>query len=328
MKPLKYLFFALVALVAAACSDDDKGPDFEILTYGDLEFEMKGGEELFLLASPGAWSIESQPEWCRLYPDHGQGSHEVKLVCDGNEGKIRRGEIVLVCGREKQTLSFRQDGIVVMGFPVEWLFTAEYYASGKYTSAFVDDNLLPAESGKGYISFIQDPANAGSATIKKVIGATGHPYLSGTLIGDYWLFRVPVEQEELPAGSRINIRYQTRSAKTAARYWTLEYYEAKTAKWETIGTERQTVVAGEGNVSYTIDLVEDLTGNKQVGTDNAQIDETFTLSAAIPVGKELQVRMRLVSNIDTSGTIPSKGNNRLAGAEGSSPVIKVLASED
>ena len=63
-------------------------------------------------------------------------------------------------------------------------------------------------------------------------------------------------------------------------------------------------------------------------SDNAQIDETFTLSAAIPVGKELQVRMRLVSNADTTGAIPSKGNNRLAGAEGTSPVIKVLAPED
>lgn len=98
---------------------------------------------------------------------------------------------------------------------------------GNITNAFVFDNALPAEIGEGTISYVQDAAN--TRTIQKVVGTTGHPYLSGSLTGDYWLFQIPVK-ETLPAGTVMHIKFITRSAAGAARYWSLEYLDNESWK--------------------------------------------------------------------------------------------------
>ena len=223
---------------------------------------------------------------------------------------------MLTCGDETRTIAvFQQGAYIVKGFPVEWLFTADYYATGKYTNAFVFDNALPAEIGEGTISYVQDAAN--TRTIQKVVGTTGHPYLSGSLTGDYWLFQIPVK-ETLPAGTVMHIKFITRSAAGAARYWSLEYLDNES--WKPISAQRTAQVAGE-SVIYTLDLVTDLTGNKRVGSDNAQIDNDFTLSAQITAGNRLQCRLRCAADIACNGENPNTGNHRLAGAVGTSPII-------
>lgn len=80
----------------------------------------------------------------------------------------------------------------------------------------------------------------------------------------------------------MHIKFITRSAAGAARYWSLEYLDNES--WKPISAQRTAQVAGE-SVIYTLDLVTDLTGNKRVGSDNAQIDNDFTLSAQITAGK-------------------------------------------
>jgi len=325
MKPIYFLAGLLTAISIASCSDDEKAAvPFEITKLSDkntMEMTMKRDSLFAIVSAPGPWKCTEKPDWVQVYPSEASGSADVKFVCEANEGKIRKGTLTLACGTEVRTIEFGQDGYIIKGFPVEWLFTTEYSVSGKYTSAFVDDNALPAEIGEGTISYIQDPAN--TRPIVKVIGGTGHPYLSGSLTNDYWLFRVPVK-ERVPAGAVFHIKFQTRSSKTAARYWSLEYLDG--GEWKPLAAQRTAEVAGE-KVVYTLDLVEDLTGNKKVGTDNAQVDNDFTLSAPIEMGGELQVRLRCVHNIATGGANPNTGNHRLAGAVGTSPVISVLSAD-
>lgn len=320
MKKILYsILFGLAALAAGCDDNDNEASDFALST-AEWSFTKEGGTQNLIVSAPGAWEVSEKPDWCTLIPESAKGPQEVKIDCSANTEKKREGTLVLTCGDETRTIAvFQQGAYVVKGFPVEWLFTADYYASGKYTNAFVADNALPAEIGEGTISYIQDAAN--TRPIKKVIGATGHPYLSGSLTGDYWLFRIPVK-EALPAGAVLHIKFLTRSAAGAARYWSLEYLDNGT--WKPISAQRTAQVAGE-TITYTLDLVTDLTGNKKVGTDNAQIDNDFTLSTRIASGSYLQCRLRCAADIACNGTNPNTGNHRLAGAVGTSPVISVVS---
>ena len=294
-KILYWIFFGFITLLLAGCDDDKETPVFDLST-DEWSFAKEGGTQNLIISAPGVWEVSEKPDWCTLIPESAEGPRETRMIAISQQGAY-----------------------VVKGFPVEWLFTADYYASGKYTDAFVVNNSLPAEIGEGTISYIQDDAN--TRPITKVIGATGHPYLSGSLTGDYWLFQILVK-ELLPAGTVMHIKFITRSAAGAARYWSLEYFDNES--WKPIATQRTAEVAGE-KVVYTLDLVEDLTGNKKVGTDNAQIDNDFTLSAQIAAGGLLQCRLRCVADIACNGVNPNTGNHRLAGAVGTSPVISVVS---
>ena len=318
-KILYWIFFGFITLLLAGCDDDKETPVFDLST-DEWSFAKEGGTQNLIISAPGGWEVSEKPDWCTLIPESAEGPREVKIDCSANTEKKREGTLVLTCGAETRMIAISQQGAyVVKGFPVEWLFTADYYASGKYTDAFVVNNSLPAQIGEGTISYIQDDAN--TRPITKVIGATGHPYLSGSLTGDYWLFQILVK-ELLPAGTVMHIKFITRSAAGAARYWSLEYFDNES--WKPIATQRTAEVAGE-KVVYTLDLVEDLTGNKKVGTDNAQIDNDFTLSAQIAAGGLLQCRLRCVADIACNGVNPNTGNHRLAGAVGTSPVISVVS---
>ena len=291
-KILYWIFFGFITLLLAGCDDDKETPVFDLST-DEWSFAKEGGTQNLIISAPGVWEVSEKPDWCTLIPESAEGPREVKIDCSANTEKKREGTLVLTCGAETRMIAISQQGAyVVKGFPVEWLFTADYYASGKYTDAFVVNNSLPAEIGEGTISYIQDDAN--TRPITKVIGATGHPYLSGSLTGDYWLFQLLVK----------------------------EFFDNES--WKPIATQRTAEVAGE-KVVYTLDLVEDLTGNKKVGTDNAQIDNDFTLSAQIAAGGLLQCRLRCVADIACNGVNPNTGNHRLAGAVGTSPVISVVS---
>jgi len=92
------------------------------------------------------------------------------------------------------------------------------------------------------------------------------------------------------------------------------------------GDTRDVAIEGEGTVTYNVDLVDDLTGNKKVGTDNAQVNVDFVLTDGLSVGEELKVRYYSVSSLNCSNAVQSEnhnGTNRIAGAVGTSPVINV-----
>lgn len=327
-KTLYSLFIGLVALTLPGCDDDKDAVAFAVST-DKWSFAKEGGIQHLIVSSPGKWECTEKPDWCTLIPEKAAGPLEVKIDCSANEEKKREGTLVLTCGNKTCTIAVSQQGSYLLkGFPVEWLFTKDYFTSGKYTAAFEAENSLPAESGEGTISFVQDPANSG-ATITRKIGGTGHPYVKGHLKGDYWTISVPVKTT-IPSHTVLHVKFITRSTTAGARYWTLEYLDG--SDWKTLGNKRSVQVDGEGTISFTYDLVEDLTGSKKIGSDNAEVDEDFTLTKQVDAGQALQLRLRCESNLACNDTMRSpattSGDHRIAGAVGTSPVISVISIDE
>ena len=264
------------------------------------------------------------------------------------------------------------------GLPVRWLFSAANYQSGKYNEAFVLRNALPAETGSGSIGFYQDPQNALTATIERAVEEdTGHPLVCGVLPGDYWLFKAAAE-DGVEAGTALHVYFPTRSSGAGPRYWMLEYRDGEA--WLPLGNLREAEIvreiesAAEGDAEdetpedprteritfeYTLDLVQDLTGAKVIGTDNATVNFDFVPEHRIPAGTDIEVRLRCVSAVpcveksepetpETPGdpetpkteasradgdagseadTEVDKGFNRIAGTLNTQPSITVVNTE-
>ena len=145
-KILYWIFFGFITLLLAGCDDDKETPVFDLST-DEWSFAKEGGTQNLIISAPGVWEVSEKPDWCTLIPESAEGPREVKIDCSANTEKKREGTLVLTCGAETRMIAISQQGAyVVKGFPVEWLFTADYYASGKYTDAFVVNNSLPDES--------------------------------------------------------------------------------------------------------------------------------------------------------------------------------------
>ena len=150
---------------------------------------------------------------------------------------------------------------------------------------------------------------------KRVVGDTGHPYVTGPWIGDYWLFTLNTGSE-VAAGTKAHIKYITRTSKTGPKYWIIEYLDGETWKPAADLT--------------TADEVEHNLVMKSDGSTNVTVDFEFTTTAAMP---NLQFRQRLVSMIQANGgaalTKPNGGTARIAGSafkDGatSSPVFEIV----
>ena len=140
MKKYFSILYCLAAL-AAGCDDNNKEALAFDLSTDEWSFAKEGGTQNLIVLAPGVWKVSEKPDWCTLIPEGAERSREVKINCSANTGKKREGTLVLTCGDETRTIAvFQQGAYIVKGFPVEWLFTADYYATGKYTNAFVFDN--------------------------------------------------------------------------------------------------------------------------------------------------------------------------------------------
>ncbi len=318
MKRLKYLLFASILWAAAGCNDDDiTDADFAVyVSKSDLRIKTAGESFPVIVHARGPWNVTDCPGWASVEPMRGEGSCEVTVTVAANADYVRRGELRIAYGDRSQTLSLRQNGILLRGLPVKWLFSAADYQSGKYNEAFVLRNALPAETGRGVLGFFQTPENAEMATIERAVAEdTGHPVVCGVLPGDYWLFKATAE-DDVEAGTTLHVYFPTRSSGAGPRYWMLEYRDG--AAWLPLGNLREAEIireiepAAEGGTEdgtpdeprteritfeYTLDLVRDLTGAKVIGTDNASIDLDFVPSAPIPAGTDIEVRLRCVSAI-------------------------------
>ena len=199
------------------------------------------------------------------------------------------------------------------------------------SNAYIDAN----GEGKGRITYVQvdKTAMANSDTnIKRVVGSTGHPYITGAWLHDYWLFYVPSDVE-LPAGTKIHIKYIARSSTAGAKYWLGQYYDAgewKDAPMEVIedtynfATPVQKTI-GEDSFKYNILMKED-------GDSNTTVESYFTLTAPT---SEIKFRQLLTGLYQAkNGTtaisaLGAKSTTRLAGSDykngvTSSPLIEVV----
>jgi len=213
------------------------------------------------------------------------------------------------------------------GVLAEWLFSADamtaYADSFGGTAGVLDKTagdggkyVAANKAGEGKITFVQIDKTTLDADnkAKRITGSTGHPTAYGVWPGDYWLFEATGEIS-YPSGTKVNISYITRTSPTGMKYWRLEYLDG--AEWKAAMTTTKETVNGE-EVEYNIAMKED-------GKTNVEVDATVTLSSATEVVK---FRMLCVANNQANGKgaleKPNGGTCRIAGAEGTSPVIKVV----
>ena len=172
--------------------------------------------------------------------------------------------------------------------------------------------------GNGKIEYWQidktgiDTANKAS----RIIGSTGHPYVTGAWPGDYWQFSA-TDNYEYPAGTNLHIKFLTRVSATGQRYWMLEYFDGKDwkpAEEYPISTETES----GANASYN--FIEP--------TANVAVECNWTLAAPC---REPKFRMRCVANAQANDkgplTAPNGGTCRIADngddGEDAGPVFEV-----
>ena len=219
---------------------------------------------------------------------------------------------------------------------VSWLFSADAmndattgYAATFGTTAGVEDKTAgdggqyvnANVSGNGKITYVQidktsltytSDKNGNPYKSTRITGGTGHPYVTGMWIGDYWLFEA-TDGTTYPAGTKVNVSYLTRTSATGIRYWRLEYLDG--ADWKP-AMEVSTI---EGtDLQYNVAMNPD-------GKTDTQINAVVTLTNPT---ENVKFRMVCVGGTLANGKAIPEGINggtcRIAGAEGTSPVIKVI----
>lgn len=181
---------------------------------------------------------------------------------------------------------------------------------------FVKSNVVPG----GKISYYQVDKTAytpSSGNPKRIVGATGHPYVSGAWPGDYWLFQGTDGKSTYPAGTKVHIYFQTRSSAGGHKYWTAEYWDGK--EWKP-AFEMKTAKPSETEIHYNVEDFCD-------GSQNREIDATWTLVAAT---SNIEFRYTCAGNWTGKDKVlanPDGGTNRIAcGSDiaATSPYIEVI----
>jgi hypothetical protein len=219
---------------------------------------------------------------------------------------------------------------------VSWLFSAAAmddavtgYAATFGTTAGVEDKTAgdggqyvnANVSGNGKITYVQidktsltytSDKNGNPYKSTRITGGTGQPYVTGMWIGDYWLFEA-TDGTTYPAGTKVNVSYLTRTSATGIKYWRLEYLDG--ADWK----PAMPVSTVEGtDLQYNVAMNAD-------GKTDIQINAVVTLANPI---ENVKFRMLCVGGTLANGKAipegPNGGTCRIAGAEGTSPVIKVI----
>ena len=232
------------------------------------------------------------------------------------------------------TTAFKDNGPSVVPRPdkllyAKWRFTAttmtayeQFFGgtSGKLDATEGNGGLyVPSNvEGNGKIEYYQVDKTAIDINNKasRIIGGTGHPYVTGAWPGDYWLFSA-TDNYEYPAGTNLHIKYLTRVSATGQRYWMLEYFDGnewKPADEYPIETETESGT----NAQY----------NFKEPTSNIAVECVWTLAAPC---REPMFRMRCVANAQANdkGPLanPNGGTCRIADngddGEDAGPVFEV-----
>ena len=172
--------------------------------------------------------------------------------------------------------------------------------------------------GNGKIEYIQIDKSEIDINSKasRIIGGTGHPYVTGAWPGDYWLFSA-TDNYEYPAGTSLHIKFLTRVSATGQRYWMLEYFDGK--DWKP-AEEYPLSTETESGTNAVYNFVEP--------TSNIAVECEWKLAAPC---REPMFRMRCVANAQANDmgplAAPNGGTCRIAdnGDEGedAGPVFEV-----
>lgn len=172
--------------------------------------------------------------------------------------------------------------------------------------------FIDSDEGNAKITFVQiDKTSLDSAgKAARSIGATGEPYMNGCWLGDFWLYSLTTSGT-YPAGAKIHFKGTMRASGTGIKHWTAEVLDGD--KWVPAMELKSATVDGSA-VSYNIEMV---------GTDNNDLDFTYTTTASVP---SVQVRFVASSLQQANGnavlTAPNGGTIRFKGAE-LSPLLEI-----
>ena len=134
--------------------------------------------------------------------------------------------------------------------------------------------------------------------------------MNGCWLGDFWLYSLTTSGT-YPAGSKIHFKGTMRASGTGIKHWTAEVLDGD--KWVPAMELKSATVDGSA-VSYNIEMV---------GTDNNDLDFTYTTTASVP---SVQVRFVASSLQQANGNAvlaaPNGGTIRFKGAE-LSPLLEI-----
>ena len=271
----------------------------------------------------------SESDWITIVPAaETKALVEVKpleIAVAASPGEARTGKVILKNEEEGlETVLY----VVQKKAPlhVEWLFTKANMTDDGYQATFTgafktagDNGLYVAANvkGNGKLTFVQIDKTELDVNnkVSQSVGSTGHPTANGVWPGDYWLFEAN-DGETYPAGTKVNIDYITRTSATGMKWWRVEYLDG--GEWKpAFATQEGTTAAGE-KVQYNVMMNAD-------GNTNVHVDCTVTYSAPV---SNVQFRMLCLANDQAQGKgaleAPNGGTCRIAGAAGTSPIIKVV----
>ena len=271
----------------------------------------------------------SESDWITIVPAaETKALVEVKpleIAVAASPGEARTGKVILKNEEEGlETVLY----VVQKKAPlhVEWLFTKANMTDDGYQATFTgafktagDNGLYVAANvkGNGKLTFVQIDKTELDVNnkVSQSVGSTGHPTANGVWPGDYWLFEAN-DGETYPAGTKVNIDYITRTSATGMKWWRVEYLDG--GEWKpAFATQEGTTAAGE-KVQYNVMMNAD-------GNTNVHVNCTVTYSAPV---SNVQFRMLCLANDQAQGKgaleAPNGGTCRIAGAAGTSPIIKVV----
>lgn len=196
-------------------------------------------------------------------------------------------------------------GTVYMRFEIE---TDNFVTQG---ATWPTEGKFSAVEGSGYITYVPYDLSSNNGNNKYLLDISGKdPRVTGPWPEDYWLF---YGDKPVKSGSKVQIKFGTRTSATGHKYWILEYLDGKT--WKVAGTPLVSTDMPEGkNVTYTHAMAPD-------GSTNIAVNETVVFTRNV---EHLQFRFRCVANWQASGNGPLAARNggtaRLAIGSGANEV--------
>ena len=223
----------------------------EGLTDNTLELSdnptESGAEVKFTVNAPYPWTIapSGAAAWYEVSPGQGAANTDVEVTVKALEQNLsfrRFGEFTITAAEGDATLTEKialsqqpvSPGTVKwnLASPVQWSFSEE--DMGNYAQDFKGGpdspyNTVLAQSGPGYLSYTHTAPSDPDKKCERIVGSTGHPYITGGWPGDYWTFAVPVTN--LDAGTKVRFTAITRTSATGHKFWRMEYNDGGT--WKT-----------------------------------------------------------------------------------------------
>ena len=199
-------------------------------------------------------------------------------------------------------------------YPVVWAIGDGAKAAGvlNYTTeSFAAKNALESIKGFGTISYIPacDPpldflaewnataeqgslVDNGNDKFKRDLSAN-NPRITGAWPGDFWLLK---GDGAIKAGSKVQVKFESRVSATNPKFWQLEFYDGD--HWKVAGDVYETDETGSA-ITYTHQMASD-------GSTNIQINTTVTYNHNT---EHCWFRFRCMANWQANGQGPLAARN-------------------